>query len=296
MNDRPTTVVGGSAHGGRWELATREPPLPLKSWVSSYSGYVETRPTPFLRREFPSVGVVAVIEFTPPIRVTDSGTERGGRYRGGFVAGVYSRWADCLCDGRQAGMQLSLTPLGARLLFGVPLNELAERCVPVVDLLPRAHRDLPWRLAELGDWPSRFARLDRALLDALQDPTDRTRIVGWGLDRIVATGGAVDIGRLVRELGYSHKHVVRLFRDQVGLPPKEIARLARFQRLAQAIDGGRRTSWGNLAYQCGFSDQAHLSREVKRHTGLTPTAFEAASRPSFGTDVHSVQDAAFAPA
>ena len=282
-------MVGGCANGGRWELATREPPVALRPWVSSYSGYVETRPTPFLRREFPGIGVTLVIEFASPIRVTDSGSRRGERHHGGFVAGLYSSWADCLCDGRQAGMQVSLTPLGARLLLGLPLSELAERSVPVVDVLPPAHRELPSRLASLSDWTARFVLLDRVLLDARREASDRTRLVGWALQRIEGAGGAVDIGGLARELGYSHKHMVRLFRDQVGLPPKQVARIARFQRVVRAVRRGSRVPWGDLAHQLGFSDQAHLSREVKRHTGLTPTAFEAVSAVGFGDDVHSIQ-------
>ena len=81
----------------------------------------------------------------------------------------------------------------------------------------------------------------------------------------------MDIAALSRELGYSHKHLVSLFRDQIGLSPKLAARLLRFDRLVRELRLGPRP-WAKLAYELGFSDQAHLAREVRRFAGLTPSA------------------------
>lgn len=219
----------------------------------------------------------------------DQTTITQGRANGGTW--LLATRADCHCPGRQAGMQISLTPIGARLLLGVPLSELADRSVAVVDLLPPGHRDLPWRLEAAPTWAARFDLLDAALLDCVSEVTDRTRIVRWGYDRIVESGGRADIGRLARELGYSHKHIVRLFRDQVGMPPKRLARLVRFEALARRIRQGRRQPWSDLAFELGFSDQAHLIREARRHSGLTPTQLELELCRTFGADadVHFVQ-------
>ena len=38
-------------------------------------------------------------------------------------------------DGRQRGVQVALTPLGARALYGMPAAELAQRLVPLDELL-----------------------------------------------------------------------------------------------------------------------------------------------------------------
>ena len=89
--------------------------------------------------------------------------------------------------------------------------------------------------------------------------------------RIEETGGAVEMRALARELGYSRKHVITLFRDHVGLPPKLLARIVRFDGLLRQLRTGAATSWADLALDCGYYDQAHLVREVRRFTGLTPT-------------------------
>jgi AraC-like DNA-binding protein len=78
------------------------------------------------------------------------------------------------------------------------------------------------------------------------------------------------MGELAAELGFSRKHVVSLFRDHVGLPPKLYAEVVRFDRLTRRLKTGPDASWARLALELGFADQAHLAREVRRFAGVTP--------------------------
>ena len=57
----------------------------------------------------------------------------------------------------------------------------------------------------------------------------------------------------------------------MGLPPKLLARIVRFDRLLRQLRTGAAMSWADLALECGYYDQAHLVREVRRFTGVTPT-------------------------
>ncbi|MFY0541128.1 hypothetical protein [Nannocystis pusilla] len=139
---RRARVTRSVAGDSRWEVATRELPAGLQAHVRGLLGYSEATALPCLRREFPLPQVVVIIEFGPPIRVHD-GDGKPSRYAGGFVAGLNDCWTETGHDGAQAGIQLNLTPIGARLLFGVALSELAGRVVHLDDLLPRAHRAWP---------------------------------------------------------------------------------------------------------------------------------------------------------
>jgi methylphosphotriester-DNA--protein-cysteine methyltransferase len=82
-------------------------------------------------------------------------------------------------------------------------------------------------------------------------------------------------------LGWSRKHLAAKFRHEIGLTPKTIARMARFNRVlirARRRDPG---SWAALAAECCYADQAHLVRDFKDFTGESPTAWQArlAGRP-----------------
>jgi AraC-like DNA-binding protein len=273
MAARRAQVVSDSSGGHAWEMAFRDPPEAFRRYVRQYCGYRETAPAALRRHEFPTPQVVLIFEFGPPLRLVDpADPSRSDRFPGGFTAGMTELPAITEHDGFQAGMEVKLTPIGARLFFDFPMTELANRIVSLPDVLRPSERDVSARLHDAADWDARFDELDQLVAGRIAGARARTRMTDWALSRIEESGGQIDIGTLARELGYSQKHLISLFRDHVGLPPKLVARLVRFDRVMRHVRSGAAGSWAEIAAACGYYDQAHLNREVRRFTGTTPTA------------------------
>lgn len=273
MGARSTQVMGGELGGVCWQLATRQPVPELAPYVEQLQGYYEKADLPVARREFAGLQVVIILEFEPRLRVYEAGANaRHEVFRGGFVAGLDDNFTLTEHAGLQAGIQLNLHPLGARRLLGLPMRELRGRALGFADLLPE-HRALSEELAELHSWDARFDRVEQVLRQRLAASQASDRAVGWALERIAADGGKIDLAHLARELGYSHKHMIARFHDQIGVPPKLWARLVRFDRLRRELARtGPPRSWAEFALACGYYDQAHLSRDVKQFTGESPRA------------------------
>jgi AraC-like DNA-binding protein len=191
-------------------------------------------------------------------------------------------------------LEVLLAPLGAYTLLGVPVDELGGRTVDLVDVLGPAGRRLVEQVRETSSWPRRFALMDRFLLRRLADGPRPSSEVGWAWRRLVATGGAAPIGRIADEVGWSHKHLITRFSQQVGLTPKTAARLVRFDGVLRRLDQRRPLDWGLVAAELGYADQAHLVRDFRRFAGTTPTGFPAEALPpggDGGRQVNFVQDA-----
>lgn len=282
-------VVRQTFQGAQWEIATRAPAAGLRPFVRDYCGYSEwtARPAPGVarRREFPAPQVVVIFEFGPPIAVSDNRHgHRLSRYAGGFVAGLDDRFTFTEHDGIQSGLQLNLTPLGARLFFDLPMSEIAGRVVHFNDLMPREHRFVAEQLAALETWDERFDTLERLLITRISRTRTRARslpspasdCVAWAYAQILRHDGNVDIRELAAEIGYSRPHLITLFRNQIGFPPKLVARIVRFDRLMHRLKT-RRTdeTWATLAADLGYYDQAHLVHDIRQFTGLTPNQTHA---------------------
>jgi AraC-like DNA-binding protein len=191
-------------------------------------------------------------------------------------------------------LEALLAPLGAYRPLGQPMDELGGRPLDLVEVLGADGRRLAEQLRDTPGWRQRLALVDRFLLERLERGPRPSPEVGWAWQRLVATGGAVPIGQLAREVGWSHKHLLARFRRQVGLRPKTAARLIRFDGVLGRLDGRRRLDWGRVAAEVGYADQAHLVREFRQFTGTTPTAFAAWTAPPGGDGerpVNLVQDA-----
>ncbi|MEV1330010.1 hypothetical protein AB0J20_10585 [Micromonospora costi] len=227
-------TAGGPVDG----VALGLPQPRLRPYVARYVGYRERADLPLVRREVAGAFVVLILGWGAPLDVEDP--RSGGRSAYGvdsFVAGTFDGWCRTRTVGVGEGVELLLSPLAARRILGLPMDELANRAVDVA-ALPGGWLDrLRRRLAAAPDWPERFALLDAALAGRLADsePVD-PRIV-WAWRRLAASGGRVGIGSLADDLGWSRRHLAVRFRREVGLSPKTTARLLRFQRAYATLTG-----------------------------------------------------------
>jgi AraC-like DNA-binding protein len=179
-----------------------------------------------------------------------------------------------------AYLEVLLTPLGAYTLLGLPPEQLRGQLIDLVEVLGPASRRLGEQLRQTPSWRQRFALMDQFLLGRLDRGPRPAPEVARAWARLVGTGGAVPIGRLAREVGWSHKHLISRFRQQVGLGPKTAARLIRLEGVYRRLDRAQgRLDWGRVAAEVGYAGQAHLIRDFHRFTGTTPTAFLAHTRP-----------------
>lgn len=219
--------------------------------------------------------VIVVLSFGFDWRIGDATSpSRAWVRHTSFVAGLHEAAVLTEHDGRSYGMQVSLTPPGAYALFGIPMHELAGRTIPLDAVVGRQADTLPEQLAAHDDWTERFELLDSTLasrLDAVQPPSPG---VVWAWKRLSRADGRVPIGEIARELGWSRKRLVARFREEVGLSPKALARLLRFERAKALMETDDRVCLAQVALECGYYDQSHLSNEFRRITATTPAVWQ----------------------
>jgi AraC-like DNA-binding protein len=241
-------------------VVIRRLPAPaLRRAITAYDGFLSDEP-PTRRREGPGPDVVVILSF-------DHGWRIDGERRVSFAGGLRLDQVLTEHDGGMHGLQVSLSPWAAHMLFRTPLHELAGASVPLEELLPG---DLVARVGAEKSWDARFDTLDRELGRRLADAQPPAEGVVFAWERLRATHGAARVGLLASELGWSRKRLAARFREQIGLTPKAAGRLLRFER-ARSLAGTM--SWGELAFACGFADQPHLIAEFRSFTGQTPETF-----------------------
>ncbi len=231
-----------------------------------YWGWSEEGP-PTRRVEVPQSGVVLVLSLGPRLAVD-------GVAHTSFIAGLYDVPVTLDHDGRQLGAQITFTPVGARTLLGLPLGELTRLTVEADAVLGPAGRVLEERLAGLSGWDARFAALDAFLLRRLAGAAPPRPDVAYAWTRLEATGGRATVGELCQALGCSRRHLAATMRAELGLPPKTLARLLRFERAVAGLVAGRAVA--DVAAACGYADQAHLTHEFRALADVTPRAYQRA--------------------
>ncbi|MFI5671931.1 helix-turn-helix domain-containing protein [Streptomyces sp. NPDC051704] len=257
--------------GGRWRV-TRPWPDRLRPFVHSYAGYWESALTPYRVRLVPTGRAVVVINLGEPFtQVRRLGDDPGthGLVTGSLVAGLEDGPRVCDHPGGQEAIRLELTPLGAYRLVALPMSELTNRVVGLRDVLGPGAGTLTEQLAGTADWGARFDLLDTALSARIERGPDPAPEVSHAWQLLSRAGGAIPVGRIAAEVGWSQGHLIRRFTEQVGLTPKMSARVLRFHRAARLLTR-EDVNLTEVTAACGFYDQAHLNREFRALAGTTP--------------------------
>ncbi len=240
----------------------------LAPYVAALAAYDVDLGRPGIHRGLPSTTLTFVLAADEPLDIGWQGTPDSRASRWSTVSGLHAHPAEIHHHGHQRGIQLGLTTRGARALLGVPAAALAGQLVEVAEVAPEL-RHLPEQLAETPDdrWPAVVARALVAGLARHGAPEPRAE-VGRALRRL--TGGA-GVQEVADEVGYSRRHLTTLVRAECGLGPKELQRVARFDRSKALLGHG--TSLAEVAATCGYADQAHLTHEWTVLAGCTPTTW-----------------------
>jgi len=266
-----------------WALERREAAPVLRPHVIGYCGYREWGSAGFRRLEPPSDEVHVILSFGPRIRSNGEEIES-------FVAAADVRHAVVESLGEQHCLELRLTPLGAHLVLGVPMDELACRTVPFDDVW--GDGELIERLHDASSWEARFDLMDRVLARRLAAARPLEPELEGAWRRLVATAGAVPVAELAREAGWSRRHFTARFTRATGLAPKTFARVLRFQRAKNLLGAAGGPSLCEVALNCGYYDQAHLNRDFRAFAGCRPTELMARRLPAgfAAEEVAFVQD------
>jgi AraC-like DNA-binding protein len=175
--------------------------------------------------------------------------------------------------GWRSGVAIGLTPAGARAVLGPPMRELAGAVVPLDGLLGSRAGQLIGRLGPAPGSAARFDVLDDLLTAWLRPDRQPDPAAAHGWQRLQDAAGGITISALAAELGAGRRRLETGFGREIGLTPKTVARIARFQAAVQVIAAPSATLGAAVA--CGYADQPHLSREVRAMAGITPAQLRA---------------------
>ena len=256
-----------------FEIVRRPAPAGLETLVIGMTGYRERGRRPVMQVEAASLVVPLIISFAEPFRIA-LGREPAENDRfGSFTTGLCAKPALIRSCGSAFCVQVDFTPLGAFRFFGLPMHELSDRMVTLGDLSDAPLRSLRERLGEQRGWDERFALLEVHIRDQIERRQPVSARTAWAYERIVATGGRATVARLAQGVEWSRKHLASRFHDEIGLSPKQVARIARFGRARTMAAAGNANGWADIAAACGYADQAHLAREFREFSGATPSAW-----------------------
>lgn len=232
---------------------------------------------PYTREKIaPTGSTVAIVVFGDPLLMTpDAGRGEPLRASKGVVIGPHVGPVVNEPLGETYALGVVTTPIGAEAALGIAPASLRGRAAPL-SAWPRGE-DMREALLASGSSEAQLARAV-AHLEANLGPDPPGLGRAEEAVRLLEAQPTRPVADIAKTLGITHGHLDRELGRLVGLTPRALARLLRLRRFLAALDVDHDVPWADVAAELGWYDQAHLARDFKRHTGVTPTQYLAAQR------------------
>ncbi len=184
-------------------------------------------------------------------------------------ASQYSRYS---CDSSFSIFGVYIYPYALRHLFNIPANVLGNTEHSLSTILGANGNALTEKLQEARDLAARIKVVEHYFFSALRkhESTDFER-AEWMIQQVINCRGRLSIGELAAESFLSTRQLERQFVSAAGFTPKLYTRIIRFQ--SAAAQYGTELSMTQLAYECGYYDQAHFIHDFRQFSGFTPRQY-----------------------
>ena len=163
-------------------------------------------------------------------------------------------------------------PGAAMRWLGLPMSEITGRQPDLQEFGRPWARDLAERIGEARTMAERMARLEAGLARIAPEIAPPAPEMALAFRRLGRGAEEAGLPALRDELGISERSLRRRCHEAFGYGPKTLDRILRFQRFLQLVREGGEAGLSALAAAAGYADQAHLTRETRRLSGLTPAA------------------------
>lgn len=160
-------------------------------------------------------------------------------------------------------------------IFNIPVCHLSDRLLHSDDVIGVNARFLQEQLEESNSMEEMVRAADQFFLTAFlkNQPKSNTENITAASNAIQQCREALNIKVLANQVNLSIRGLERHFMEQVGISPKLLARVVRFNKVLQAKMTYPERNWTDIANSYAYFDQMHLIKDFKTFTGHSPNSF-----------------------
>lgn len=201
----------------------------------------------------------------------DLGLKTYTNYQGSFISGQHKGFM--LIEANHSSMMVTQFKLGgAHAFFDFPISDLNDSVVQLEPFWGDDVEQVRQRIMNEKEISEKFALAETFYTNKLRQDykpdTNFNEIL-----QLLREAPQTPTAQLAEKVRVSQKHLIALFDKRVGLKPKYLARIFRFQQAIRQLEVTEKIDWLDVAHDCGYYDQSHFIRDFLEFSGINPSDY-----------------------
>ncbi|WP_394772748.1 helix-turn-helix domain-containing protein [Flavobacterium sp.] len=250
------------------------PPKELSSYIKHYL-FLDNAATDIQKLRLFSDGNTGVVFSLKSKLISDINDYKVKNYLpSSFLYGQLNGFKDIYSDNEIALVIVVFQPNGIHQLLGIPANEFQDSIINIDEIFGQKGILLQEQLSENNNY-GKIEVLNHFFRKIVNEKSIPNQLlINSSLDFIIANKGLFSVKQLVEYTGYTERHLERKFKECIGLNPKKFGNVIRLHYFLKLLkDKSDETNLTTISYDAGFSDQSHLIKEFRKHTGISPREY-----------------------
>ncbi|MEM6724005.1 MAG: helix-turn-helix transcriptional regulator, partial [Bacteroidota bacterium] len=166
-------------------------------------------------------------------------------------------------------------PWAPKCFLHHPVHSFTNQALDLESVVPsNRFRQLIRDLRSSRDFEAQTGLMDRFFEQHPMHLNQHTPFLEYAVQQLFARSGAIRVESLGDSVSASNRYIQKVFKDQVGLSPKQFARVIRVKKASVLIQENRfKGQFSQVAAQLGYFDQSHFLKDFRSIVGLSPSAY-----------------------
>lgn len=256
-------------------LRTHIPPMPLSLFVDYFWYLEDYNPSHSRELALPDGSVDVIIDLgNDMIRLLDCDHHEYA-FRHSVLCGPHTEYFVIDTTGELRVMGIHFKPGGIHPFLQEPLEALHNKHLPLHVLWGSQVSEIRDELLASRVPDKMFQVLERWLLSRVK------KELVWhpAVSHVLGHLHGCQIAEVIEQIGISHRRFNQIFKEVVGMTPKRLNRIFRFQEVLGFVHQAKENiPWVHIAHDCGYHDQAHFIKDFRSFSSITPSEY----RPILG--------------
>jgi len=218
-----------------------------------------------------------VFNFGDPLLIYKDDSQASKTLPSSFIYGQLDTFQNIISVGKIQILIVVFHPFGISSLLKISAVELRNEILDMETFYASESQILTEQISNSPAILTKIQTVEHFLISKLSKNPNQDQLTFQAVNLIHQQNGNLSVSQLISTLRVSERKLQRTFEEHIGLSPKRYSGVTRVQYFLKLLRKNPTVSQTKLVYDAGFFDQAHLIREMKNISGITPSQYVSQS-------------------